>query len=90
MIRVRFTNKRLTVLGHADYAPVGQDIVCAAASALVYALIGALEESGNVSELVIRPGHVTVAAREEDPAFRLVRRGMTQLAGRYPDHVRVE
>lgn len=90
MIRVRFTPRRLTVLGHAAYAPAGQDIVCAAASALVWALIGALEERGSVAELVVRPGYVTVSSSEEDPAFAVVRRGLEQLSGRYPDHVRVE
>lgn len=90
MIRARFTGNRLTLLGHAGYAERGRDIVCAAASALVYALIGALEDQDNVSELVIRPGTVTVAARRDDPAFAVVRRGLEQLAGRYPDYVRVE
>lgn len=89
MIRVRFTEKRLTVLGHAGYAPRGRDIVCAAASALVYALIGTLEDRDNVAELVIRPGTVTVAAREDDPAFTVVRRGLEQLAARYPGYVRI-
>ena len=40
MIRVRFEENRLTVCGHAGYAARGEDIVCAAVSALVYALIG--------------------------------------------------
>ena len=42
MIRVRFEENRLTVCGHAGYAARGEDIVCAAVSALVYALIGDL------------------------------------------------
>ena len=90
MISVRFTHNRLTLLGHAGYAERGQDIVCAAASALVYALVGALEDKDNVAELVIRPGNVTVAAKEDDPAFAVVRRGLEQLAGRYPGYVAVE
>lgn len=90
MIRVRFTHNRLTLLGHAGYAEKGQDIVCAAASALVYALIGTLEDKDNVAELVIRPGNVTVAARADDPAFAVVRRGLEQLAARYSGYVRVE
>ena len=40
MIRAVFGRDRVTVMGHAGYAPKGQDIVCAAASALVFALIG--------------------------------------------------
>ena len=90
MIRARFTHNRLTLLGHAGYAEKGQDIVCAAASALVYALIGTLEDADNVAELVIRPGTVTVAAKKDDPAFTVVRRGLAQLAGRYPGYVAVE
>ena len=37
---------RLVVQGHAGYGPAGQDIVCAAASALVYALAETLAETG--------------------------------------------
>lgn len=54
----------MTLRGHADYAPRGEDIVCAAASALVFALIGALEEKEQLRELVIKPGLVMVAAEE--------------------------
>ena len=91
MIRVVFTHDRVTLSGHAGFAPRGQDIVCAAASALVYALIGALEEQDNIRELVVRPGHVTVAAKEGGKAeFAMVRCGLGQLAARYPDCVQIE
>jgi hypothetical protein len=36
---------RLEVTGHANYAEAGKDIVCAGASALVYALGQTLEEA---------------------------------------------
>ena len=49
MIRAVLTPRRLTVTGHADYAPHGQDIVCAAVSALVYALMAALEYKPELS-----------------------------------------
>lgn len=91
MIRAVFTHRRVTLTGHAGYAPRGQDIVCAAASALVYALIAALQEQDNLREAVVRPGHVTVAANEGAEAeFSLVRGGLGQLAARYPDCVKVE
>ena len=91
MIRAVFTHQRLTLDGHAGFAPRGEDIVCAAASALVYALVGALEEQDNIRELVVRPGHVTVAAREGGQAeFDLIRCGLLQLAARYPACIRVE
>lgn len=77
MIRVRFEENRLTVCGHAGYAARGEDIVCAAVSALVYALIGDLQERGLVRELVIRPGYVMLCAGGACAAeFALVRCGL--------------
>ena len=49
MIRAVFGRDRVTVMGHAGYAPKGQDIVCAAASALVFALIGSLRQEENLT-----------------------------------------
>ena len=89
MIRAKFTQNRLTVEGHAGYAPKGQDIVCAAVSALVYALIGTLEETENAAEVILRPGYAAVEAREKTAAFDLVRCGLGQLAERYGDFIRV-
>ena len=91
MIRVRCGEDRVTLLGHAQYAPKGQDVVCAAASALVYALIGTLRQQGQLRELVIRPGYVTVAAEGDcAAALALVRCGLGQLAGAYPACVVME
>lgn len=89
MIEVTFTHQRMTVQGHAEYAPHGKDIVCAAVSALAYALIGALEEDGLIRELVVRPGFMTVAAKKEDKAFDVVRCGILQIAARYPQCVSI-
>ena len=91
MIRAVFDGTHVTVCGHAGHAPAGQDIVCAAASALVFALIGALEEKGLLRELVVRPGFVTVAAEGDCQAeWQLIRCGLGQLAGKYPACVRLE
>ena len=87
MIRAVFGRDRVTVMGHAGYAPKGQDIVCAAASALVFSLIGSLRQEENLREVVIRPGYVTAAAKEE---LELVRCGLAQLAAQYPQCVEVE
>ena len=85
MICAVFGENRMILRGHADYAPRGEDIVCAAASALVFALIGALEEKGQLRELVIRPGLVTVAAEGDCRAeWQVIRCGLGQLAGKYP------
>ena len=89
MIRAVLGKNRLTVEGHAGYAPKGQDIVCAAVSALVYALIGTLEETGNAAEVILRPGYAAVEAKEKTTAFDLVRCGLGQLADRYPAFILV-
>ena len=91
MIRAVFGRDRVTVMGHAGYAPKGQDIVCAAASALVFALIGSLRQEENLREVVIRPGYVMLCAGGACAAeFALVRCGLEQLQARYGEFVSVE
>ena len=90
MIEVRAGGKRLVVQGHAGYGPAGQDIVCAAVSALVYALAGVLQEKGQLARGDIREGYADIAgagdcARE----FALVRCGLEMLAGQYPESVEI-
>ncbi len=85
MIRVRAGERRITVSGHAGHAPVGQDIVCAAVSALTYALAGYLEETGQAARSDIRRGYADIEGAEGcGAAFALVRCGMEQLAAAYP------
>lgn len=85
MIRVRAGERRITVSGHAGYAPTGQDIVCAAVSALTYALAGYLEETGQAARSDIRRGYADIEGAEGcGAAFALVRCGMEQLAAAYP------
>ena len=85
MIRVRAGERRITVSGHAGYAPAGQDIVCAAVSALTYALAGYLEETGQAARSDIRRGYADIEGAEGcGAAFALVRCGMEQLATAYP------
>ena len=90
MIQAAFGDNTLTVEGHAGFAPAGQDIVCAAVSALVYALMGTLEQKDNIAALECRKGYVRVRARRDDPAFDVVRCGLGQLAGKFGEYVRVE
>lgn len=88
MIRVRAGERRITVSGHAGYAPAGQDIVCAAVSALTYALAGYLEETGQAARSDIRRGYADIEGAEGcGAAFALVRCGMEQLAAAYPGRV---
>lgn len=89
MIRVTAESGRLTLEGHADYAPAGKDIVCAAASALVLALAERLQEKNLVKELVMRPGYVRITMRGADREAELVKCGLRQLERRFPRCVEV-
>ncbi len=85
----------LTAEGHAGYAPMGQDIVCAAASALLYAFTDYLsalpgrelrevtvtEEDGSLTACMA-PADETVRA-----AWALTRVGLARLADEYPAHI---
>lgn len=90
MIRASCGGAHLTVRGHAGYGEYGKDIVCAAASALVYALAGRLRETGRLERFQSAPGYAEIAgtgdcARE----FALVRCGLALLARQYPDRVEI-
>ena len=61
MIRAVCGGTHLTVQGHAGHGQPGQDIVCAAVSALVYALAGVLQEKGQLARGDIREGYADIA-----------------------------
>lgn len=90
---------RLNVTGHAGFAPKGQDILCAAVSALVSAL-ERMVETGSGPGGVLQMGRVDrscgsmveVSAAPEHMAevfgwFSLVVGALEELARQYPDHI---
>ena len=90
MIQAVFDGAHVTVCGHAGHAPAGQDIVCAAVSALVYALAGYLEETGQAERVDIRKGFAVIrGAGQCGAALALVRCGVAQLAQAYPGCVEI-
>lgn len=75
--------------GHAEFAPKGQDIVCAAVSALMQTLAYSLD-SGTVTCADDRNLVVVQAKQGTDSLakFELVTDGLILLADAYPEHVR--
>lgn len=75
--------------GHAEFAPKGQDIVCAAVSALMQTLAYSLD-SGTVTCADDRNLMVVQAKQGIDSLakFELVTDGLILLADAYPEHVR--
>ena len=90
----------VTVVGHADYAEEGRDIVCSAVSALIYTLaqnVRDCEELGWLRKkpvLELEDGNTKITCKprvERRNAvkliFTVIQRGMEMIAVNYPDHV---
>ena len=88
---------QLELRGHAGMAPYGQDLVCAGASMLVYALayrVKQLEAEGALLRkpvVDLKPGNALIkalptpeAALELKGAFRMAQSGLRLLEEQYP------
>lgn len=86
----------LSVNGHAGYAVKGQDIVCAGVSAIVYALIGWLENNAECTEFVSideGSGEVVIACEGDDKVatvFYMAAIGIENIQTTYPAHVAID
>ena len=100
MVRAKYTvdesTHTLVVLGHANYAEYGKDIVCAGVSALVQALIGWIEENSykvNCIGIDRQDGEFIISCDGGDDVaavFNMVSIGLSQIADSYPDHVQID
>ena len=83
--------------GHAGYAKAGEDIVCAAVSALTETCVNAMESVAHVTPTV-RTGPGFLAARlpegtENRDANTLLSgmtEGLREIAAQYPNHFRLD
>ena len=97
MIRVRYSPNCLSVEGHAEYAPVGRDIVCSAASALFNAAVASLEELDKKHTIPRRQGdgeasvsYLGRKGKEAQTIIKTVVIGYRCLAYMYPNNIKVE
>ena len=88
MICVRFEKDAVTVSGHAGYAKRGEDIVCAAMSALVYVQARLLEKTGALASLEAEDGFVRLHLRE-GARCEVLELGARWLGTEHPRCVRV-
>ena len=78
----------LWIPGHAKYAEEGKDIVCAAVSALYYALTNYCIQNAKRCDYEADPGDSYVIARGLDmEAFYSILTGFEVIAEQYKDHV---
>ena len=95
MIRATRQDYHLAVDGHAGFAAVGTDIVCAAASTLFYTLARELdyrkieftmtEDAATGAEIVAYPPDGFTL--DTDVVFETICTGYRMLAEEYPEHV---
>ena len=94
MIQINKGAGSVTITGHAQYAPHGQDIVCSAVSVLVQTLIQSMEDLCTdefsyhlqPGRTVIKHGNLTANAQLLFDSFFI---GCYMIAERYPFHVEV-
>lgn len=92
----------LSMEGHAGMAPKGQDIVCAAATMLMYTIAQAAMDMGSRGELQRPPtvklgdGNAGVSFQPKSEAMEkgrlvldVIRRGLEVLGKRYPENVAI-
>jgi uncharacterized protein YsxB (DUF464 family) len=94
MTEVTRYKDRITIKGHSGYAPIGQDIVCAAVSVLVQTLIQSVEElTADKIEYSMSPGTVDIKFWcLSDPSKVLIDAffiGIKGIAEAHPNNVRL-
>ena len=94
MIEVTRCDRCITVTGHANYAPYGQDIVCAAVSTLTQTLIASIEElTADAIDYEIEHGNIYINYRNlTDEANLLVSSffiGVNTIAAAYSQCVKI-
>lgn len=98
MINVTYNRKhlRITAEGHANFGAVGSDIVCSAASILLYTLENALEHEGYGVNADFTPNtaaYVEAIGTHKGKArvlFDAIYGGYAMLAATYPENVSVK
>lgn len=94
MIEVSVRKDGITIRGHAKYAPVGQDIVCAGVTALTQTLIKSISDlAADKIEYEISPaavdinyGNLSEKAKTLVDSFFI---GIALIADEFPENVRI-
>ena len=95
MIAVRVQEDGVTVSGHAGFAGVGKDIICAGVTALTQTLIKSLNDlTEDKIEYEMSPGRADIKYRDLSEAGKLLADsffiGICLIASEFPDYVRIE
>lgn len=91
MIEIVAKYGSVSVSGHADYAPKGQDIICASVSILLYTLAASLGD--DVEDLKLDNGNSHVewkATKRTNSVASVINEGFRLLSQSYPHYVSYE
>lgn len=94
MIIIKVYSNEIKVRGHANYAPHGQDIVCAGVTALTQTLVESLKTlTGNEIKYDMSPGRVDIEIENPDEDAQLLMDsflvGVRLIADEFPENIRV-
>lgn len=90
--------RKIEITGHADYAEIGKDIVCAAISTLSQTYMFYIKElesrkKATLDSLIISEGHFkiysTSKSPEADAAFDMLLCGLRSISDNYPDNLKI-
>lgn len=95
MINVSISDCEVIVSGHAGYAPPGNDIICAAVSALTQSLASSLEAlTEDKTNTEIDTGYVRIEYENlSEPGRLLVDSffiGICGIENEYPEYIRID
>lgn len=95
MIVVRVREDGVTMSGHAGFAGVGKDIICAGVTSLTQTLIKSLNDlTENEIEYEMSSGRADIKYRDLSEAGKLLVDsffiGICLIADEFPEHVRIE
>lgn len=94
MIDVKIRKEEIKIIGHADCAPKGKDVVCAAVSILAQNLIKSIQDlTEDKIEYWIDDGEIDIQYKDlSEKALLLVDSffiGISWIAKTYPDYVQL-
>ena len=99
MIEIEAEKTGIRMEGHAGQAETGQDIVCAGASAILYALVYGLDQIGALDECDLESGKAMVSAEtgedgeptpEARGMLRMAVAGLDLITGKYPEYAHMQ
>lgn len=93
MIRIHYQPEGINIEGHAGFAELGQDIVCAGVSALALTLVRVLKEDYNIlTQETVGHINITFSNKLDEKGKYFIKGimfGLREIAKEYPDFVKL-